>query len=714
MAEGGAFSSSTDDDLLFCSVCMEEYEDPRALPCLHTFCYNCLVQLRKCYVPSSNIHTRELLKCPLCAEEHPIPKDKGVAGFRKDFRINSLIGQQDMRSTDAIERNFSQGAMGLGATSETCLMHPNEMLLYHCESSSCQVDICEMCWSSSHDTHIVKLVSKKVKDAKELLEEQVDSSIVQINSLIDILIKTKENMVEHDAIIELNIQQRFIDMQEKLNKAFQQSYQELDSHKILQDEKVSDELGNQCALKDTFIQLRNDLEKENMPYTSKTFNKYANMYETMQQLTEDFTQWSFTYTTAQLPPFNFGEVIQKAITLKYLDATLDSKTVDPKKDPRGEKEDMTTKEIKTEKVYSLPKENKGKAAISKVWALQKGVDMFLGLQKGLRVFQGVHKEMIKGMQKGLKELHIGGEKSLAKPQRKSQKTLEVSELKWEAFIAKNKTNVGSIAVSRNGHLFVAANNQVSYYKTTLPAKVFEIEINENVDAITVASSTLDNIEFLTKLDAKRKMITFLSSKGQPNQYDYASKSLPVHKRTSKILASSGHFVCYPYNEGKGVFIAVLMVENDSPVVSSLGNVEVPFKSGRVRSVCMCISVEGTPVLICANTFHPGKTEKSQVAIVSMMGDEIHWELTFSDLDPDAPNFDLKGLACDNDNVFVLNNKSNAVYNVSMSGKCIRTLNMFGTPPKFHFTAPNHICLDRHSKSLYIAHHKNVISKFTYA
>ncbi len=40
MAEGGADLS----DLLNCSMCLEPFRDPRALPCLHTFCLPCLTQ----------------------------------------------------------------------------------------------------------------------------------------------------------------------------------------------------------------------------------------------------------------------------------------------------------------------------------------------------------------------------------------------------------------------------------------------------------------------------------------------------------------------------------------------------------------------------------------------------------------------------------------------------------------------------------------------
>ena len=99
---------SAEEDMLSCSVCMEEYEDPRALPCLYTFCYKCLVQVTlkgtmdaspemklASYIGNLlNFRDKQsTLKCPLCSEEHPIPRDKGVGGFRKDFRINQLLEQ---------------------------------------------------------------------------------------------------------------------------------------------------------------------------------------------------------------------------------------------------------------------------------------------------------------------------------------------------------------------------------------------------------------------------------------------------------------------------------------------------------------------------------------------------------------------------------------------------------------------------------------------
>ena len=71
-------------DLMECSLCLEEFKDPRALPCLHTFCLDCLIEL--CDTNQNNGR----VKCPMCKEHHRIPRT-GAQGFRKDFRMKSFI-----------------------------------------------------------------------------------------------------------------------------------------------------------------------------------------------------------------------------------------------------------------------------------------------------------------------------------------------------------------------------------------------------------------------------------------------------------------------------------------------------------------------------------------------------------------------------------------------------------------------------------------------
>ena len=45
--------------LLECSICLETFEDPRTLPCLHSFCKNCLEN----FVEGKR---NDELNCPVC------------------------------------------------------------------------------------------------------------------------------------------------------------------------------------------------------------------------------------------------------------------------------------------------------------------------------------------------------------------------------------------------------------------------------------------------------------------------------------------------------------------------------------------------------------------------------------------------------------------------------------------------------------------------
>lgn len=61
---------------LKCSVCLELYSDPRVLPCLHTFCLECL----------QGLVTNNSLTCPQCRTKHSEGKG-GVASYPVDLSI---------------------------------------------------------------------------------------------------------------------------------------------------------------------------------------------------------------------------------------------------------------------------------------------------------------------------------------------------------------------------------------------------------------------------------------------------------------------------------------------------------------------------------------------------------------------------------------------------------------------------------------------------
>ena len=56
-------------DDLKCGICLELFQDPRSLPCLHTFC-------RECIQRSLNEESHSL-KCPVCRAKHELGEGAG-------------------------------------------------------------------------------------------------------------------------------------------------------------------------------------------------------------------------------------------------------------------------------------------------------------------------------------------------------------------------------------------------------------------------------------------------------------------------------------------------------------------------------------------------------------------------------------------------------------------------------------------------------------
>ena len=78
-------------NFLNCSICFEIYRDPRALPCQHGFCRECLEQ---CLESSED---KETLVCPVCREEVKLTKER-VDKLPVHFLVSSLKDTVDMET----------------------------------------------------------------------------------------------------------------------------------------------------------------------------------------------------------------------------------------------------------------------------------------------------------------------------------------------------------------------------------------------------------------------------------------------------------------------------------------------------------------------------------------------------------------------------------------------------------------------------------------
>ena len=68
-----------------CSVCMCKFTDPKQLPCLHSFCLDCLNGIQR---TSANPN---VIACPECRQGFRVPENGNLQALPTNFRITSLL-----------------------------------------------------------------------------------------------------------------------------------------------------------------------------------------------------------------------------------------------------------------------------------------------------------------------------------------------------------------------------------------------------------------------------------------------------------------------------------------------------------------------------------------------------------------------------------------------------------------------------------------------
>jgi len=86
-----AASASVTCDWTTCPICLEVFDNPKSLPCIHGFCLKCLEQY------CADMFPEDEASCPLCRKEFTIPSE-GLAGLPHHFLIQHLV---DVRNASA-------------------------------------------------------------------------------------------------------------------------------------------------------------------------------------------------------------------------------------------------------------------------------------------------------------------------------------------------------------------------------------------------------------------------------------------------------------------------------------------------------------------------------------------------------------------------------------------------------------------------------------
>ena len=199
-----------------CPVCTNIYTDPKHLPCLHSFCLQCLKQWHR------TSHGRDTIRCPKCQAVSRVPESGDLKDLPTSFYLNGLIdvlaikecissqvrcGNCDKKSSEIsycfqccvfwceecvighniIRSNKDHRVLALKDFQEKdyedvmkrpafCPKedHNKEELKFFC--TNCETSVCQICVTLDHGGHNMKLIKEEAErqkiQTKSLIENQ--------------------------------------------------------------------------------------------------------------------------------------------------------------------------------------------------------------------------------------------------------------------------------------------------------------------------------------------------------------------------------------------------------------------------------------------------------------------------------------------------------------------------------------------------------------
>ena len=183
-----------------CELCLEMYQKPKALTCLHGFCEDCL----KDYAKLNATHENNL-PCPQCRKLSILPPE-GVSGL-PDHQIYLTI-QEALKAFDPsdVSIDLPQEETIL----EQCDIHGGQGLTWFCRD--CLEQICTCCLVSEHQGHCNVGIETEVAATKITLVEwntKLNDKCQEILNMLKKIKLDKEMKIEKVKRAQENIEKRY-------------------------------------------------------------------------------------------------------------------------------------------------------------------------------------------------------------------------------------------------------------------------------------------------------------------------------------------------------------------------------------------------------------------------------------------------------------------------------------------------------------------------
>uniref|UniRef100_A0A8C2HUM3 Tripartite motif-containing protein 2 n=1 Tax=Cyprinus carpio TaxID=7962 RepID=A0A8C2HUM3_CYPCA len=206
---------------LICSICLDRYNNPKVLPCLHTFCERCLQN----YIPAHSL----TLSCPVCRQTSILP-EKGVAALQSHCFITNLMEVLKRSPDTNLSEDCTDAINGVSTGRPlSCPNHGGNVMEFYCPS--CETAMCEACSNGEHAEHATVPLKDALEQHKASLQEQLDAVKIRharllkyemscdwlIDSALEVLSDILQQLSDQKSSIEEVIRTTFEELQKTLD-----------------------------------------------------------------------------------------------------------------------------------------------------------------------------------------------------------------------------------------------------------------------------------------------------------------------------------------------------------------------------------------------------------------------------------------------------------------------------------------------------------------
>ncbi|OWF44600.1 E3 ubiquitin-protein ligase TRIM38-like [Mizuhopecten yessoensis] len=207
----------TAKDQIICSICFEIFSEPKALPCLHTFCKKCINK----YIIQMNAQHRERkgYPCPVCRRHVSVPAR---------IKHNPEVWASQLENNHAVITLIDGYKTSKGKTMETCTLHLEKDLEFFCVDHTQY--ICSLCFPQHRRCNDVTTreearcnvkqagESKSNKSAKKQSENEHTNLLLEQCSSIEQVIDKRHNALEFLCQTEQQVRDEMISMRKRSNE----------------------------------------------------------------------------------------------------------------------------------------------------------------------------------------------------------------------------------------------------------------------------------------------------------------------------------------------------------------------------------------------------------------------------------------------------------------------------------------------------------------